>query len=274
MKIEKLFDVKGLVVAVTGGASGIGLAYAQALADNGARVTLLDIDRQGLKKAVAQLTKSGGDVEGEYLDVTDRAGVKRAIDGIAKRYGRLDVVFANAGIDPGPGFIAVDGKRNPAGKFENYPDEMWDKVIATNLTGVYSTIKAAIPHMRKQKSGRVIVTTSVAASRPEPIIAASYMVAKAGAAHLVRQLSVEYAPYNILINSIAPGAFITNIGGGHARTKPVQKAFARMTPMGRMASADELQGVALFLASPAAGFVTGAEFVIDGGMVHGMHLGS
>jgi NAD(P)-dependent dehydrogenase (short-subunit alcohol dehydrogenase family) len=274
MKIEKLFNVTGLTAAVTGGASGIGLAYAQALADNGARVTLLDIDRVALKRAVAQLRKTGGDVDGESLDVTDRAAVKRAIDAVAKHYGRLDVVFANAGIDPGPGFMGIDGKRNPAGKFENYPDEMWDKVIATNLTGVYATIKAAIPHMRRQKGGRIIVTTSVASTRPEAIIAGSYMAAKAGAAHLVRQLSIEYAPYNILINSIAPGAIITNIGGGHAKTKPVQKAFSRMTPLGRMADTDEMQGIALFLASPASSFVTGAEFLIDGGMAHGMHLGS
>jgi NAD(P)-dependent dehydrogenase (short-subunit alcohol dehydrogenase family) len=274
MKTSALFDVSGLAVVVTGGASGIGRAFGEALADNGARVTLLDIDAKGLAETVAEMKKNGGDVRGEVADVTDRPGLKRAIDGAAAHYGRLDVVFANAGIDPGPGYMRPDGTIAPEHAYENYPDAMWDKVIATNLTSVHLTIKAALPHMRRQRSGRIIVTTSVAAIIPESFIAVSYMAAKAAAAHLVRQVALEMAPYNVLINAVAPGGIVTNIGGGHAKTRPVQEMFERMCPLRRMATTEELQGVALFLASPASSYVTGTQILVDGGNALGMTLGS
>ncbi len=274
MKTEELFNVHGLAVAVTGAASGIGLAFAEALSDNGARVAMLDIDAAGLKQAVASLKARGNDVYGEVLDVTDRAAVKRVIDAVAAQYGRLDVVFANAGIDPGPGYMRVDGTIDPERAYEHYPDDMWDKVIATNLTSVHTTIKAALPHMRRQRSGRIIVTTSVAAVIPESFIAVSYMAAKAAAAHLVRQVALEMAPYNVLVNAVAPGGIMTNIGGGHSRTQPVQQMFKRMCPLGRMAETEELQGVALFLASPASSYVTGTQILVDGGNALGMTVGS
>jgi NAD(P)-dependent dehydrogenase (short-subunit alcohol dehydrogenase family) len=128
--------------------------------------------------------------------------------------------------------------------------------------------------MRRQRSGRIIVTTSVAAVVPESFIAASYMAAKAAAAHLVRQAALELAPHNVLINAVAPGGIITNIGGGHTKTRPVQQMFERMCPLGRMATTDELQGVALFLASPASSYVTGTQILVDGGNALGMTVGS
>ena len=102
MKSSELFDVGGWATVVTGGASGIGLAYAEVMADNGARVALLDVDRGGLDAAVAKLKAKGGDVRGAVVDVTDRPALRAAIDGAADAFGRLDVLFANAGIDPGP----------------------------------------------------------------------------------------------------------------------------------------------------------------------------
>ena len=269
MKADALFDVRGLVAIVTGAASGIGLAYAEAMADNGARVILTDINAIDLSKEVERLNQSGGDVMGEVLDVTDRAAVKRVFDGIAAREGRLDVVFANAGIDAGPGFLGMDGERTIAGAIEAVSDVVWDKIIATDLTSVFTTIKAAVRHMKPARSGRIIVTTSVAAIRPEAIVSTPYMPAKAAAAHLVRQAALELAEYNILINAIAPGPFITNIAGGHMRDPAVQKAFAVRTPMHRLANTEEIQGLALFLASPAGRYVTGTQILIDGGVLLG-----
>jgi len=271
MKASELFDVAGLAAIVTGGASGIGYAYADAMADNGARVVLLDIDRAGLDQAVAKLKARGGDVRGAVADVTDRSGLRATIDRAAGELGRLDVLFANAGIDAGPGFLAMTGERAVDGAFETLAEEKWDKVIATNLTSVFNSIRAAVPHMKKngQSGGRIIVTTSIAALRSEAVVGTPYMPAKAGAAHLVRQAALELAKYNILVNAIAPGPFITNIAGGHMRDPQVAKVFGSAVPLNRVASTDEIQGAALFLASRASTFVTGAELVIDGGVMLG-----
>jgi NAD(P)-dependent dehydrogenase (short-subunit alcohol dehydrogenase family) len=271
MKTAELFDVRGLVTIVTGAASGIGLAYAEVMADNGARVTLMDRDASSLDVAVRRLAERGGDVRGQTLDVTDRPGLRAGIDAVAAHYGRLDVVFANVGIDSPPGFLGMNGERNAGGAFENVSDERWDLVMETNLTSMFGTIKAAVPHMKKNaKGGRIIVTTSVAAIRGEAIVGMPYMPAKAGAAHLVRQAALELAKYNILVNAIAPGPFVTNIAGGHMRDPATVAAFARFSPLHRLASTDEIQGLALFLASPASSYVTGSQIVIDGGVLLGL----
>jgi NAD(P)-dependent dehydrogenase (short-subunit alcohol dehydrogenase family) len=269
MKTAELFDVRGLATIVIGAASGIGLAYAEVMADNGARVTLMDRDTSSLDVAVQRLAQGGGYVRGQTLDVTDRTALRAAIDAAA-HYGRLDVVFANVGIDSPPGFLGMNGERNSGGAFENVSDERWDLVIETNLTSIFGTIKAAVPHMKKDPTGgRIIVTTSVAAIRGEAIVGMPYMPAKAGAAHLVRQAALELAKYNILVNAIAPGPFVTNIAGGHMRDPAPVAAFARFAPLRRLASTDEIQGLALFLASPASSYVTGSQIVIDGGVLLG-----
>lgn len=270
MKAAQLFDVRGLATVVTGAASGIGLSYAEVMADNGARVTLLDRDAKSLDAQVKRLADAGGDVRGHVVDVTDRKGLRAAIDQAAAHYGKLDVAFANVGIDSPPGFLGMTGERTLEGAFENVSDERWDLVMETNLTSVFITIKASVPHMKKHKNGgRIIVTTSVAAIRGEAIVGMPYMPAKAGAAHLVRQAALELAKYNILVNAIAPGPFNTNIGGGHIRKPEVAKAFAQAVPLHRVASTDEIQGAALFLASPASTFVTGIEMIVDGGLMVG-----
>jgi NAD(P)-dependent dehydrogenase (short-subunit alcohol dehydrogenase family) len=271
MKAAQLFDVRGLATIVTGAASGIGLSYAEVMADNGARVTLLDKDAQSLAVEVRRLAERGGDVRGRVVDVTDRPALRAAVDEAAKHYGKLDVVFANVGIDSPPGFIGMTGERRQDGAFENVSDERWDLVMETNLSSVFTTIKASVPHMKRNNpsGGRIVVTTSVAGVRPEAIVGMPYMPAKAAAAHLVRQAALELAKYNILVNAIAPGPFITNIAGGHLKDPATVKAFARFTPLHRLASTDEMQGLALFLASPAASYVTGSQMVIDGGVLLG-----
>lgn len=270
MKSAQLFDVTGLATIVTGAASGIGLAYAAAMADNGARVTMLDRDKPALDAAARKLAEAGGAVRIAAADVTDRQALRAAIDEAARVYGRLDVAFANVGINSPPGFLSMTGARTVDGAFENVSDERWDKVIATNLTSVFTTIAAVVPHMKQPPAGgRIIVTTSIAGIRGEAIVGMPYMPAKAGAAHLVRQAAMELAKYNILVNAIAPGPFLTNIGGGHYNDPATVKAFSRSVPLHRIAPTEEIQGLALFLASPASSYVTGAQMVIDGGTLLG-----
>jgi NAD(P)-dependent dehydrogenase (short-subunit alcohol dehydrogenase family) len=271
MKASEMFNVLGYGAVVTGGASGLGLAFVEVLAENGARVTMLDLSAERIEREGKRLRAAGYDVRGAVVDVTRRKELIAAIDAAAAEYGRLDVVFANAGIDSGPGFVTLDRtKRVPEGAIESYDDARWDKVIETNLNSVFTTIKAAAKHMKSRKSGRIIVTTSVAGQLVEAGIGVAYMAAKAGAAHLMRTMALELAKYNITVNAIAPGPFITNIGGGHAHRPEVQKAFGGMVPLGRMASTEEIKGLALLLASPASGFITGAQIPIDGGSLLGM----
>jgi NAD(P)-dependent dehydrogenase (short-subunit alcohol dehydrogenase family) len=268
-KISELFNVTGYGAVVTGGASGIGLAFTEALAANGARVTMLDVHPQRIESETKRLREAGLDVRGKTVDVTDHKALDAAIDEAAREYGRLDVVCANAGIDSGPGFVGSwvgsQRLRNPEGALESYSDERWNRVIDINLNGVFATVRAAARHMKPRKSGRIIVTTSLAATHVEAAIGSAYMAAKAGAAHFMRCAALELAGYNITVNAIAPGFVVTNIGGGHAHNPEMQKAVGKVVPMHRVGVPEDLEGLALFFASPGSGYITGQEVIIDGG---------
>jgi NAD(P)-dependent dehydrogenase (short-subunit alcohol dehydrogenase family) len=269
VKIADLFKVEGYGVIVTGGASGLGLGFTEALAENGARVTMLDIHEERIAKETKRLRGAGLDVEGKVVDVTDHRALDRAFDEAAARYGRLDVVFANAGIDSGPGFVSgwvgSQRPRNPEGALENYTDDRWSRVIDINLNAVFATMRAAARHMKPRKCGRIIVTTSLAALKPEAVVGVAYMAAKAGAAHLMHNVALELAAYNITVNAIAPGFFVTNIGGGHAHNPALQAEVSKHVPMHRVGLPKDMHGLALFLASPASAYITGQQIVIDGG---------
>ena len=167
---------------------------------------------------------------------------KRAFDEAAAAYGRIDVVFANAGIGGGPGFLGLDGERRPESAFESISEERWHPVVDHHLTSVFWTIQAAVRHMKPNGGGRIIVTTSIAALKTEAVVGAPYMAAKAGAAHLVRQAALELARYNILVNAIAPGPFLTNISGGRLRDPAVRRHHERVTPLKRLADAGRDHG--------------------------------
>jgi NAD(P)-dependent dehydrogenase (short-subunit alcohol dehydrogenase family) len=264
MKTKDLFDVSGLATIVTGGAKGLGYAFAEAMVDNGARVVLLDRDAEALTQAIDGLRTRGGDVDGYDIDLTDRAATKAAIARAVARLGRLDVMFANAGIDAGPGFLDTDGERDPNGAVEAIPDALWDRVIDVNLTSMFTTVRAAAHWMKPQMSGRIILTASIAAIRPGTIVGSPYQVAKAGVAHLAKQAALELARYNILVNAILPGPFLTQL-----TTPDLQRRFEAGSPLHRVGRPEEIQGLALFLASPASSYVTGTQIVIDGGALLG-----
>jgi NAD(P)-dependent dehydrogenase (short-subunit alcohol dehydrogenase family) len=269
MNVSNRFDVNGFGVVVTGGASGLGLAYGEVLAAHGARVTLIDVDAVALDRHTTRLQDQGLDVRGAVADVTDHPALDRAIDEAAEAYGRLDVAFANAGIDPGVGFVgAWAGDTRPRveeGALERYTDDRWNHVIDITLNGIFATARAAVRHMRPRRFGRIIITTSLAATVVEGAIGSSYLAAKAGARHFMHAVALEVAAYGITCNAIAPGFFVTNIGGGHAHNPEVQAAIAKDIPMHRVGHPDDIKALALFLASPASEYVTGQEIVIDGG---------
>jgi NAD(P)-dependent dehydrogenase (short-subunit alcohol dehydrogenase family) len=264
VRADQLFNVTGQVALVTGAASGLGLAMSEVMAANGAHVAMLDVNGPGVEKAAATLRTAGYSVEPIEIDAGDIDRLRNCIDSIAASRGRLDAVFANAGISAGPNFRAA------AGQIENISLERWEKVLHINLTSVFATVQAAATPMKRQRSGRVVVTASVAGLRADRMVGYGYAATKAAVINLVRQAAMELAPYNVLVNAIAPGPFWTNIGEGRLYREPeFVKTFEAMVPLGRMAQTDEIKGLALFLASPASSFVTGAVIPIDGGITAG-----
>ena len=225
--LQEMFDVRGKSVIVTGGASGIGRAYAEVMADNGARVCVFDIDEAGLEAAWPRCKRAAPTPGVRSLDVSDRPGMASAFDAVAERHGRIDVVFANAGIDADPASCPPEGGRIPEGAIDVLDDHHWDRVIAVNLSSVYTTVKHAARHMKRTGGGRIIVTSSIAAQINEAIVGTPYMPAKAGVDHFVRQMAMELGAFGILINCISPGPFMTNIAGGRLKSRRTAKPSKR-----------------------------------------------
>jgi NAD(P)-dependent dehydrogenase (short-subunit alcohol dehydrogenase family) len=261
--LARLFDVRDVRAVVTGAASGLGFAMAEVLADCGARVTLADIDRDLLEQSTKSLEDRGGRVRGSVVDVSDADRVQALFDDVVAADGGVDVVFANAGIATNPGFAVEGGECIDA-----IDRAAWDTVIGVNLNGIIFTMKSAAAAMRRQGGGRIIVTSSVAGIRPEPVVCYSYIASKAAVLNVVRQAALDLAPDNVLVNAICPGPFKgTRIGGGVTlQPEPeLEEQWSSTVPIRRMADPEELKGLVLLLSSPAGSFITGAAHVIDGG---------
>lgn len=254
-----LFDVRGHSVVVTGAASGLGLAIAEVFADAGATVTAVDVDAEALTRLEGMRTVQ--------LDVADTAGLEAMVAETVSDTGRLDAVFANAGISAGPGFAFMD-----SGRLENLDLAHWQKVLDTNLTSVAVLLRASVGPMKQRRYGRIVVTSSVGGIQAEPTVGYAYSATKAAVNNLVRHAAIELAPHGILVNSIAPGPFRTNIAGGRMHLPEVEATFASKVPLGRVAEPDELKGLALFLGSPASSYVTGTVIPIDGGETAGHYF--
>lgn len=257
--IQDLFDVRDARVVVTGAASGLGLAMAEVMAEAGARVTLADLEPKRLEAETARLAEAGGEVRSFQLDVSDREQVQALIDDVAREQGGIDVLYANAGISLEPGIT------DPNGGIAAIETESWERVLGVNLNGVVFSIGAAAEVMKKQGNGKIVVTASNAGLKVEPLVGYSYAATKAAVIHVVRQAAVELAPHGININAIAPGPFRTRIGGGELPDERIERIWADLIPVGRMAETHELKGLVLMLGSPAASYITGAVVLIDGG---------
>jgi NAD(P)-dependent dehydrogenase (short-subunit alcohol dehydrogenase family) len=261
--LTRIFDVRGLRAVVTGAASGLGFAMAEVLADCGARVTLADVDAERLEQSTRSLADRGLDARSFVVDVTDRDRVRALFDDAVEAQGGVDVVFANAGIASVPGFGVEGGQQLDA-----IDPSDWNRVIAINLEGALFTMSSAAAVMKRQGSGRIVVTSSVAGLRPEPVVCYGYVASKAALLNLVRQAALELAPHGVHVNAICPGPFKgTRIGGGVTEDPDpeTERMWTSTIPLRRMAEPAELKGLVLLLASPASSFITGSAFVIDGG---------
>jgi NAD(P)-dependent dehydrogenase (short-subunit alcohol dehydrogenase family) len=243
--------VEGHRALVTGGASGIGRATCRRLAAEGARVAVLD--RNG--GAAQEVADEIGGVAAT-VDVADADGTAAAITTVIEALGGLSIVFANAGI----GTMAAIGEMDPA---------EWQQVLAVNLSGVFHTVRAALPHLVAGGDGRVVCTASISGVRPAEGEAA-YAAAKAGVAAFTASLALEYGPL-VRANAVSPGMIATALTGPLLDNFPdlVERMVAK-TPAGRIGEPEDIADVVVFLCSDLARFITGQNIVIDGGMtLHG-----
>lgn len=262
--IPGLFDVRGRSYVVTGAASGLGLAMAEALVANGARVLLLDQNAQELASAAARL---GGNTVHRAVDVADSAALHEAVLSFAQVSGRIDGMFANAGISGGPGFGTVAGAQS--GRLQEQSMGQWNHIIQVNLHGVLNSIQSVVTTMKSQRHGSIVVTASIAGMKAEPFVSYAYAVAKAAVIQLVRQSALELAAFGIRVNAISPGFIRTHIAGGRLHDPQVESDLVQKIPLGRLGEPHEIQGVALLLASDAGSYITGNVLSIDGGVLLG-----
>jgi NAD(P)-dependent dehydrogenase (short-subunit alcohol dehydrogenase family) len=240
------------VVIVTGAAIGIGATMAGMFAREGARVAALDIDRPRLDEVVRGITAGGAEALALGCDVTSAADVGRAVDAIAGRWGRIDVLVNNAG-----GFFKLVA-------MEDIDADEWDAILRLNLTSVFLCSKAVVPIMKRQRGGRIVSMASIAGRSGNVPTAAHYAAAKAGIIGFTRQLAREVAGHGILVNAVAPGTVGTPRVLA-ARSPEATNALASAMPVGRLGEPADIAEVVLFLASDAARFVTGATLDANGG---------
>lgn len=250
------FALDGKVALVLGGSSGIGEAIALGYAEAGAHVTVAGRTPAKVEAVLGRLRdRSAAAPHGEALDVTDRQALGSLVDRVIAREGRIDVLVNSQGIT----------RLQPA---EQFTPEDYRAIMATNLDSVFFACLAVEPHMRRQGSGVIISIASLASFRGLQL-ASVYTMSKHGVLGLTRALAAEWAEKGIRVNAIAPGFFLTPLNRERMSQERKDKALDR-TPMGRFGEVEELVGAAVYLASPAARFVTGATLPVDGGVLAGM----
>lgn len=253
MGIIDAFRLNGKRAFVTGGARGIGKSIASALTEAGADVAIVDLDEREAEKTAKALSVNGTKTVAIRADVTDEADVDSMIAKVIGEFGGLDVAFCNAGI-----CLNV-----PA---EDMSLEQWNKVIGINLTGIFLTAKAAGKWMLKQGTGGSIVNTASMSAHivnvPQP--QCSYNASKAGVVQLTKSLAVEWALRKVRVNSISPGYIGTELTLGSPTLKPLIEQWNAQAPLKRLGKPEELQAIAVYLASDASSFTTGSDFIVDG----------
>jgi len=244
--------LKGKVALVTGSGRNIGRAIALALADAGAKVAVnVRTSRHEGQAVVDEIAGRGGDAVLVAADVTQRTEVDAMIAAIAKRFERLDIVVNNAAVNQRAALDAFSG-------------DDWRRLMAANLDAPFYVAKAVIPGMRERCSGKIVNICSLASEIGRPNIV-PYAASKGGLQMLTRALAVELAPHNVQVNGIAPGFFKTDMNAPLIANAEFSAWVAKRTPAGRWGDPAEIAGAAVFLASPAADYVTGHVLFVDGG---------
>jgi NAD(P)-dependent dehydrogenase (short-subunit alcohol dehydrogenase family) len=248
----------GQAAIVTGGARGIGRAIATRFARDGADVLIADLDEATGEATAAQLRdgeSAGGMVAFLRADCADRADIGRVVDHSLTAFGRLDIFMANAGISGVSPFLEIT-------------DELWDRILATNLRGAFIGVQTAARAMQGAGGGRIVVTASTNSFWMETDLAA-YNASKAGVLAMVRTAAMELAPHGITVNAVGPGLIATDLTRGVTEDPENARAYLGQIPMGRFGTPDDVAGAVAFLVSPDAAWITGHLLIVDGGQTLG-----
>ncbi|WP_102029008.1 SDR family oxidoreductase [Salirhabdus sp. Marseille-P4669] len=254
MSIETLFRLEGKVAIVTGGGRGLGRQIALAYAEAGAKVMVCSRKIDACEEVVKETEALGGEGLAIACDVTDPKQVKNAVEKTMERFGKVDILVNNSGASWGAKVLEM-------------PLEAWYKVMNVNVTGTFLMSQEVGKHMVEQKSGKIINISSIAGSKgvdPRVMDAIGYNASKGAINTFTKDLSAKWGQYNINVNAVAPGFIPTKMskgvleqGGG---------IVSELTPLRRLGREEEIRGVALFLASEASSYITGAIIPVDGGM--------
>lgn len=251
-----LFDLTGKVAVVTGASSGLGADAARAYAEYGADVALLARRLDRLESLAAEIGKTGRQALPVACDVSDEASVKAAVDTVTARFGKADILLNNAG-------VAVPGT------VEELEAEEWDRAMAINVKGMYLMCKYIVPHMRRQKYGRIVNVASINAviGDKNPQLARHvYNASKAAVRGLTTGMAASYAMDNITVNSIGPGLFESEMTENTLfKHEEFMKLYDMLSPAGRPGRRGELNGTIIYLSSDASSYVTGQHILVDGG---------
>ncbi len=261
MTMRANFDLTGKVALITGGSRGIGLAIAQAFAAAGAQVALASRKQEAVDEAAEAIRAAGGDALAVAAHTGDGAAVDALVARVAAHYGGIDILVNNAATNP------------HFGPFLSAEDSHWDKILDVNVKGYFRVAKGCIPHMRARGGGKIINMASVAGLEPQRMMGV-YCVSKAAVLMMTEVLAAEVAADNIQVNAIAPGFIKTKFSQVLWSTPDIHDRLVASVPQGRMAEPEEIAGAAVFLASAASSFTTGATLVVDGGqLISGVTIG-
>ncbi len=250
------FTLQNKVAWITGASRGIGLAIVKAYAAAGARVVLSSRKQEGLDQAAAQLHDQGYEALPIAAHTGSREAIQAAVDQVAERWGGIDILVNNAATNPHFGHILTAQESH------------WEKILDVNVQGYFRTVQACVPLMKERGGGKVINMASVAGKVPQPMMGV-YSVSKAAVIMLTEVLASELAQDHIQVNCIAPGFVKTSFSRVLWQNEKIYETVVGAIPQARMADPFEIAGAALYLASAAADFTTGATFVIDGGQLVG-----
>lgn len=248
------------VAIITAGGSGIGAATARRFVQEGASVVVADISGRRAEEIASAIAASGGNAVYLKMDASDPEGVQATIKLALDTYGRLDIMFNNAGMAD-------------AAPLEEISLESWNRVMAVTLTSTFLGLKYCLPLMRRQGGGAIINTASVSGTGGDYGLS-SYNAAKAGVINLTRAAAIENAKFNIRVNCVCPGAINTRAAQilGGDRADEFRRIQAKAHPLGRMGEPEEIASAVAFLASAEASFITGAALMVDGGVTAGTGL--
>jgi len=252
------FSLTGKVAIVTGGGRGIGKAIAQGFAKAGAKVAITSRKMNDLEATAAEIKAFGGEAFPVQAHLGKMEEINRMVSAVMDKFGRIDILVNNAGTAPALASVLDSDER------------LWETIINLNMKGLYFTSQAVARIMKKQGGGKIINIASIDGFKPEPEVSI-YSISKAGVRMVTKAFAMELAPFNIQVNTIAPGPINTKMLNSHWVNLPPEEAkkqkdtMAEMTAMGRIGEPEEIAGAAVYLASAASSYTTGAEIVIDGG---------